>query len=108
MIFKLVCILLAVTSSRCSSRPHIVFIIADDMVSTYNLFDDQSFISGVSIWNISFDGVTDSIEVKKKVVFSLIAAQADTLRPERLDNFMSTLCLLYVYTYIWRMSRSLN
>jgi hypothetical protein len=48
MILKLVCLLLAVTSSLCSSRPHIVFILADDMVSTYNLFDDQSFISGVT------------------------------------------------------------
>jgi len=89
MILKLVCLLLAVTSSLCSSRPHIVFIIADDMVSTYNFCDDQSFISGVSVWNISFDGVTDSIEVKKKIIFSIIAAQADTLRLERRDTFMS-------------------
>jgi len=87
MILKLVCLLLAVTSSLCSSRPHIVFILADDMVSTYNLFDDQSFISGVTgilllMWSLI-------VLKRKKLIFSIIATQADTLRPERLDNFMS-------------------
>jgi hypothetical protein len=65
MIARLVCLLLAVTSGLCSSRPHIVFILADDMVSTYKLFDHQSLISGVYILHISFDGFTDSIEAKK-------------------------------------------
>jgi hypothetical protein len=83
MFLRLVFLLLAVTSSLCSSRPHIVFILADDMVSIFQLLNDQSFISGVFIWNIYFDEVTDSNEVKK-LIHSITAVQADTLQPEEL------------------------